>query len=321
MRSFVLLSFFLAAPVWAGSFTLEPVTVTEWKSIFATVEARRTVPARARIGGTVSALDVTEGDRVAASDPIGAVQDEKLDFQIASLQAQIEAAQAQLANAEAELARGQSLVERGVSTAQRLDALRTQVDVVTSQIASLRAERNRVELARSEGTVLAPEAGLVLAVPVAAGEVVMPGEPLALIGSGGFFLRLQVPERHAAALSEGDTIFLGEGEAERTGRIAKIYPQIAGGRVQADIEVEGLDPRFAGERVAARLPVGERIALAVPASAVSHRGGLDFVTVEGPEGAVERVVVPGAPLDLGETPMVEIVSGLEAGETVLTQND
>lgn len=149
----------------------------------------------------------------------------------------------------------------------------------------------------------------------------MPGEPLALIGAGGFFLRLQVPERYAAALVEGDMILLGEGEARRTGRIAKIYPQIAGGRVQADIEVEGLDPRFTGERVAARFPVGERTALAVPVSAVSHRGGLDFVIVEGPEGAVERVVVPGNLLDLGETPMVEIVSGLEAGETVLTRDD
>lgn len=321
MRGLVILLTLLAAPASAGSLTLEPVNVTEWKSVFATIAPRRTVPARARIGGTVASLDVTEGDRVAASDPIGLVQDEKLDFQIAALEAQIEATQAQLANAEAELERGESLVERGVSTAQRLDALRTQVEVVTSQIASLRAERDRVDLARSEGLVEAPAAGLVLSVPVAAGEVVMPGEPLAVIGSGGFFLRLQVPERHAAQLSEGDAILLGEGDAGRTGRIAKIYPQIEGGRVQADIEVEGLEPRFAGERVAVRLPVGGRTALAVPASAVTTRGGLDFVTVQGMDGPVERVVVPGGRVEVDGESLLEIVSGLTPGETVLTQDD
>lgn len=321
VRPFITILMLLATPAAAGTLTVEPVTVTEWKSVFATIAPRRTVPARARIGGTVASLDVTEGDQVLASDPVGLVKDEKLDFQIASLEAQIEAAEAQLVNAEAELQRGESLVERGVSTAQRLDALRTQVEVVTSQIASLRAERDRVELARNEGQVEAPAAGLVLSVPVASGEVVMPGEPLAIIGAGGFFLRLQVPERHATALTEGDTILLGEGDGARTGRIAKIYPQIEGGRVQADIDVEGLEPRFAGERVAVRLPVGGRSALVVPASALTNRGGLDFVTVEGPDGAVERVVVPGGPVNVGEEPMVEIVSGLEPGETVLTQDD
>lgn len=321
MRAAVLLLAVLAAPAAAGSLMLEPVTVTEWKSVYATVEARRTVPARARIGGTVASIAVTEGDRVAAADPIGEVRDEKLDFQIASLEAQIKAAEAQLENASAELSRGEALVERGVSTAQRLDALRTQVEVATNQIVSLKAERDRVEQARSEGAVLAPEAGLVLSVPVASGEVLSPGEPLALIGSGGFFLRLQVPERYADTLREGDMIFLGDSMSDRGGMIAKVYPQIEGGRVQADIEVEGLDPRFTGERVAVRLPVGERDVLVVPASAVVHRGGLDFVMVDGSGGAVERVVVPGGPLETGDQPMVEIVSGLAAGETVLTRDD
>ncbi|MCG6885530.1 MAG: efflux RND transporter periplasmic adaptor subunit [Silicimonas sp.] len=321
MRALVALLLVFAVPASAESLRLEKTTITEWKSVFATIAPRRLVSARARIGGTVSRLDVTEGDQVAASDPIGLVLDEKLDFQIAAIDAQIEAANAQLANAETELKRGESLVERGVSTAQRLDALRTQVDVATSQIASLRAERDRAELARSEGAVEAPAAGLVLSVPAASGEVVMPGEALAMIGAGGFFLRLQVPERYAAVLSQGDTIMFAAGETERSGRIAKIYPQIEGGRVQADIDVDGLEPRFAGERVAVRLPVGQREALLVPVSAVLHRSSLDFVMIEGAEGVVERVVVRGGIVDTGAEPMVEIVSGLAPGETVLTRDD
>lgn len=319
MRSVVLALVLLAGPAAAETLLVAPVTVTEWKSVYATVEPRHTIPARARIGGTLNALAVSEGDRVAANAEVGLIEDDKLEFQLASLKAQIEAAEAQLENARAELTRGEALVQRGVSTAQRLDALRTQVDVVDGQLRSLTAERDRVIQTKSEGAVLAPADGLILTVPVTTGEVVMAGETVATVGTGGFFLRLQVPERYGAVLNQGDTIGIGEGNEARPGKLAKVYPQISGGRVQADIEVEGLDPRFVGARMPVRLPVGTRPAIAVPAAAVTHRGGLDFVTVEGAAGPVERVVVPGGPVEDGR--LIEIVSGLDAGEKVVLGND
>jgi membrane fusion protein, multidrug efflux system len=305
----------LAAPARAATLDLAPVEVTEWKSVYATVEARRVVPARARIGGTVTALAMTEGDSVAAGAELGRVTDDKLDFQLASLQAQIAASEAQLANAQAESARVDALVAKGIQSAQQLDAMRTRVDVVEGQLLALRADRDRVTQTQAEGAVLAPAEGVVLTVPVSAGEVVLPGEPLATIGSGGFFLRLQVPERYGEALREGNLIGIGEGD--KNGRLAKIYPQIEGGRVQADIEVDGLESRFVGARIAVRLPVGSRMALAVPAAALTHRGGLDFVTVETAGGQVERVVVPGGPVEVGGENLIEIVSGLAAGARVV----
>ncbi len=314
-----LLAFFIlicATPAAAETIELRPVPVTEWKSVYATVEARRTVPARARIGGTLAEIGVSEGDTVAAGDAIGRVSDDKLEFQLAALDAQIAAAEAQLRNAEAELTRGETLVERGVSTAQRLDALRTQVDVAKGQILSLEAERSRVTQTQAEGTLLAPAGGEVLTVPVAAGQVILPGEPVAMIGTGGFFLRLQLPERYAGGLVEGAEIAIGD-EA-MPGRLAKIYPQIEGGRVQADIEVEDIDARFAGARVPVRLPVGEREALAVPEAALEHRGGLDFIIVMVGEAEQERSVIRGEPITGADgAALVEIVSGISAGEAVV----
>lgn len=316
MRTAFLLALALATPAVGETLVVAPSPVTEWKSVYATVEARRTVPARARIGGTIAALDLTEGQSVSAGAIIGRVEDEKLDFQLAAVEAQITAARAQLENAQAELTRGEALVERGVSTAQRLDALRTQVDVVGGQILALDAERDRIVRTRTEGNLLAPSDGLVVAVPVSEGEVVMPGEAVASIGTGGFFLRLQVPERYADDLREGDTIVIESAEAAR-GRLAKVYPLIEGGRVQADVEVEGLDPRFVGGRIAVRLPVGERLALAVPQAALSHRGGLDFLQVVTDGAARERVVLPGEVLTGTEPLLVEIVSGLTEGDEVV----
>jgi hypothetical protein len=56
----------------------------------------------------------------------------------------------------------------------------------------------------------------------------------------------------------------------------------------------------------------------LPATALTTRHGTDFVRVEAASGPVERAVVPGlqahGPAD---KPMLEILSGLAAGETVL----
>ncbi len=70
-----------------------------------------------------------------------------------------------------------------------------------------------------------------------------------------------------------------------------------------------------------RLPVGERMAILVPQAALSRTGGLDFVTVEGPEGAVRRVVVPGAVVRRDGAEMREILSGLQPGDIVVTGNE
>lgn len=318
MRASLLLTCLLAAaPAGAETLALSATTVTEWKSVYGTVEARETVPARARIGGIVQSLSVTEGDTVTAGQEIAVVHDDKIAFQIAAYDAQIEALQAQLSTAQTDLERGQALVERGVITAQRLDQLRTSVDVLSGQITTIKAQRSIAEQQGAEGRVLAPGDGLVLTVPVTPGAVVMPGEPVATIGGGGVFLRLAVPERHAFALKEGAEIRITAQGTAAAGRIAKLYPQIANGRVVADVEVEGLETAFVNARVLVSLPVGERTALLVPRAAVTTRAGLDFVRVAEAGGEVERAVVLGEPVMQDGTDFVEVLSGLAAGDEVV----
>ncbi len=314
LSAMTLMAIILGSAAMADSVTVEPVAITEWKAVYGRVEARDRIPARARLGGTLVSLVVAEGDVVAQGDVLAEIVDEKLGFQLSALDAQNGALQAQLANAQAELARGEELLAQGVTTAQRLDALRTQVDVVTGQIATLAAQRQVVAQQAAEGAVLAPVAGRVLDVPVAQGAVVMPGEAVAQLGGGGIFLRLAVPERHAADLTEGDAIEIEGPEGTVTGRLAKVYPLIENGRVVADVEVEGLTDRFVDARVLVRLPVGEREALLVPEAALVTRGGLDFVAVE---GAGLRTVVPGARVTVAGAAMVEVLTGLTAGDAVL----
>lgn len=317
MRLLFSLLFTLAgSTALAGTITVEPVPVTEWKAVYGRIEARNVVPARARIGGTVVELLVTEGDTVAAGETIASVSDEKLAFQVAAIDAQLSALKAQLDRAETELARGQSLTQRGVATAQRLDQLRTDVDVTRNQIAATEAQKSVVLQQQAEGDVLAPLSGRVLATPVTKGGVVMGGEPVATIGGGGFYLRLAVPERHARALDEGAAIRVTTDAGEVAGRLAKVYPRIENGRVIADVEADALDTAFVDARVLVELPVGERQAILVPAAAVANRYGVDFVRAGDGAATSERAVVVGERIERGGAALVEIVSGLAAGETV-----
>lgn len=301
----------------AETLLLAPQDIPQWKAVYGRVEARDLVPARARIGGTVVELSVSEGDSVAAGTQIALVRDDKISFQIAAIDAQLRAHEAQLDRAQAELTRGRSLVERGVSTAQRLEQLETDVSVTQNQIAAAQAQRDVALQQAEEGEVLAPVDGRVLTVPVTRDAVIMGGEPVATIAGGGFFLRLAIPERHAPDLREGAELQITSNGTVMPGRLAKLYPQIENGRVIADVEVEGLDASFVDARVLVRVPVGVRQALLVPQAALSSHSGLDFVRIRQGDTEVERAVVPGEVLELDGAALVEILTGLHAGDTVL----
>lgn len=322
MKSFVLplalATLVLPGAVLAGNFTVTPTEVIDWKTVYGQIEARNSIPARARLGGTLTELSVTEGDLVQAGQPLGKIVDEKISFQLSAYDAQIAALESQLANAQADLTRGESLKARGVMTVQAYDALQTQVNVYMSQIEAQKASRAVTEQQGAEGEVLAPISGRVLEVPVAKGAVVMAGESVATVGGGGFFLRVSVPERFASSLSAGDPITMEGATGVVEGKIAKVYPLIEGGRVNADVEVPDLNSNFVGERVLVKLPLARREAVLVPAAVVVTRSGLDFVRITGAEGPVERAVVPGPHRVVDGADMVEIISGLTGGEEVVT---
>ena len=315
----VLLAAFIAVsgPAFAETIKVEPQQIVEWKAVYGRVEARDTIAARARIGGIVVELSVSEGDEVKAGQKIATIRDDKIAFQIDALDAQIASFQAQLATARDELERGKALVAKGVTTAQRLDQLKTLVDVAQSQMDATKAQRSVVVLQGAEGEVLAPGDGRILTVPVTKNAVIMAGEPVATIGGGGFFLRLAIPERHASLLKKDAAIRIASDKGEATGRLAKIYPQLENGRVIADVEVDRLDTAYVNARVLVEVPVGERKAIVVPVSAVATSSGIDFVTVaaDGKESA--RAVVTGEKSIVDGKPMIEILTGLTSGDMVV----
>lgn len=302
-----------AVPAAAGEVVVQPMQIAETKALFGRVESRFVVPARSRIGGTLTALNVTEGSEAKAGQVIARISDTKLESQLAAADARIASARSQLENAETELKRNEELLAKGATTTQRVDQVRTTVEVARNAVAEAEAARDVTATLIADGDVLAPADGRVLSVPLRLGAVVMPGEPVATITGGGVFLRLAIPERHAAELMVGAAVSVGEGQ----GAIEKVYPQIEQGRVIVDVAVDGLSDTFIGQRVLVQVPVETRQVLAVPDAAIEQRSGLDLVRIKTGGAEVEVTVIPGAEVDGPDGPLREILTGLRAGDTVI----
>lgn len=292
-------------------------TVNDRKAVIATVEPVHELSARSRISGTISVVNVKEGDKVKAGDKIAVVGDEKLALQMRAVQARIEAQQAERTQAKIEFDRATTLRKTGAGSQAKLDQAKTRLDVAIRNLQALQSDRQVIEQQSIEGAVLAPSDGRILSVPLHEGSVVMAGDNVATMATDNYILRLQLPERHARFLKRGDDILVGsrgmketENTEVRPGKVVTVYPQIENGRVIADVAVEGLGDYFVGERTRVFVATGERQALVLPEKFIYRRFGVSYVRLKSGEDVVVQV---GQPVDGG----IEILSGLRVGDVAV----
>lgn len=315
---------FAAVPAVAGEITVSTTRVDDAKEVLATVESVRVPQARARIGGTVESLGVAEGDRVKKGDVLATIVDPKHRLQLAAFDARIAALDAKLSQIQTDLERARQLRLTGAVPQSRLDDAETQLAVTRAEIAAARADKASVESMVVEGRVVAPDDGRILEVRAVAGQVVMPGEPVATMATSAYVLKLRLPERHARFMHEGDKVLVagrgldvGRTGDLREGRITRVYPQLDQGRVVADAEAAGIGDFFVGERVRVLVSTGTRDTIVLPDAAVVRRAGLTFVRLAG-RGEVPVQIGRVLPATGSEPARIEILTGLSAGDRVVT---
>lgn len=287
------------------------------KPASAVVASRDIAEARARIPGTLTQLNVREGDMVRQGQVIGVVTDDRVGLETAAYGAQVAAAEAEAARARADLARIQTLFDKEIYAQARLDQALAASRAADAQVRAARALRSASAETGAQGRILAPASGRVLTADVPVGSVVGGGQSIATITAGPLVLRLELPEAQGRNLRVGQVVTLSGDDLPGVtgGVIAQVYPASTAGRTTADIAVDGLASDRVGQRVVVGVPVGQRRALVLPRRFVATRYGIDFVRTVDRSGRVSE-----APVQLGGPvggDRVEVLSGLNAGDIVL----
>ena len=212
------------------------------------------------------------------------------------------------------------VLRRGVATDERLQS---------SQLAQLRASAASLQtslgIARSSLDALnlrAPVSGSLSAFSIQLGESLQKGARLGQIDSPGRNkLVAGIDEFYLSRVVVGQAALLEQAGKTYALKIAKIYPQVRSGQFEVDLIFAGPEPSGIqrGQTLQAKLTLGDaQKARLLPAGSFTSDTGGSWVFVVAPDGksATRRDVQLGRK----NPEFVEILSGLEPGETVLTSS-
>lgn len=215
--------------------------------------------------------------------------------------------------AKAELASRESMVA----------AAEERVKQVEAKISQAKAQTGRADVLLSYTRVLAPESGIVAERSVDAGSAIFPGSPLITIDTVGKPQVLgSLPVEQAANLRNGLECRLRSSASAppMQGRVVEIVPRSDPATHSVEFKVdlaEGASVMH-GEFMKLEIPAGTRDALLIGRNAVVREGQLEGIFVVD-EGRIARFrLVKTAPYD---SEKLEILSGIESGETIITQSD
>jgi len=261
----------------------------------------------------------------------------------------LEEAQAALRSAEADheyaaatAARYRQLMDRGLIAAQDHEQTETRrkstaaaVEQGRAHILSLKAREEQMrqhivyaqaqlrtsEVTLSDTRIAAPSTGVVVSRRVEPGNLAVPGQPLLVLDDPRRYqLEVEVGESAMGWVRVGQSVSvtLDSIGLAMNGRVAEIVPAADPGSRSVTVKLElppqpGLRSGLFGR---ASFPAAERPVLLLPAAAVVERGQLTGVyVVDGQNVARLRLVTAGP----RRGDRVEILSGLNAGERIVTQ--
>lgn len=279
-----------------------------------------------RASGVVTKVLHVEGDFVNKGDVLaeiesGALADAHADLRIAS-------AKRHAASLDAE--RERMLLERGLTTAREEERAQS---ALAQQKALETAARERVAAlgggrVRDTGIsqLRAPVAGVVAERALAPGQSVTPGLVAFRVGDvDRLWVLLRVFERHVGLVKEGDAVEIhpmSDGETVVPGKVTHVGAVLDPATRTTDVRVAVEDGKRIlrpGQAVNATIQASgpERVALAVPASAITYVDGKPTVFVAESE---TRFSPRAVELGLDSGAQVEITEGLRQNERVVSKN-
>lgn len=299
------------------------------------VEAVRQTVLAAQVAGAVVALDVRVGDAVKAGQVLARIDARAADQNTAASDAQVMAARASLDMATKDLERQKQLFQKSYISQGALERAESQFKSTQAQVAAQLAQAGATRTQSGFFVVKAPYAGIVSEVPVALGDMAMPGRALvSMYDPTSLRVTVSVPQSAALGLKKDAAvrIQLPGLPADRewvTPSRTVVLPTVDAGThtVQLRLELPPLAPPArgtAGEPVSVLAPglfarawlpsaVGGPARLNVPARAVVRHSEMTGLYVVGADG---RPMLRQVRLGPVQGDSVEILSGVSAGERI-----
>jgi RND family efflux transporter MFP subunit len=315
--------------------TVEITAVPQLFEAAGTVRARTISRVAARVMGPVTTIAAEAGDRVKKGQILARIDDRDASARTRAAEAALDEARRALDSArehlrlaETTLTRFTALHEERALSTQELDSAVTRRNVAQAEVARLESMTARFEASLGEARVYlgftrvtAPVSGVVSERNVDEGSMATPGMPLFTVeDTSAYRLEVPVDERYRSAVTEEAEASVEVPSLGRTlaGTVDEIVPAVdpATRTFLVKIAVEG-NGLTSGLYARARLVVGQAEALLVPASALVARGQLTGIFVVGEDRIISyRLVRVG---QSHADRMVEILSGLRPGETIVVE--
>ena len=280
------------------------------------IEAVNQGTVSAQTSGRVAELPFDVNDFVDAGAIIMRFTDTEQRALLNGAEAALAEARAQLANAETEFERGEKMIANNTIAQSRFDQLKAERD---SAGARLQAAVAGVETAKEQleyTVVRAPYAGIVSERHVELGELVSPGQPLISgLSLQSLRVNVDVPQSMFRAVHTIGKAFVYIDSDRIEAESLTFFPVADSGsntfRVRVNLP-DGAATLFPGMFVKVGFVVGETRRLLVPVDAIVRRSELSGVYVTDGERVALRQVRLGRAYDGS----VEVLSGLDAGETI-----
>lgn len=289
------------------------------------VEAVRQSDIAAQVPGRITALRVKAGDTVKAGQLLARIDERIARQQTLTGRSQVAALSAQLDAASKEYRRQQHLFQQGFLSQAALDRAESEFKATQAQTKAQMAQVDASIVQTGLHMLTAPYAGIIAAVNVEIGDMVLPGKPLITIyDPKALRVTVNVPQTRIAALRHEAAVIEipAAPPAQASLRLAEmtILPtadpvsQMVQVRFAMPLKIGGVTP---GMFARARLPLadkGQGRRLFVPEQAVFRRSELSAVYVLDKAGKpLLRLVRSGRAAD----GRIEILTGLEPGEKVV----
>lgn len=318
------------APVRVAEVEIRPVS--QQHTATGTVSSPRSAMLSTAASGLVDALLVDEGDRVSRGDLLLKLDSEIAELTLARLRAAVQQQRTALEDAQRRLAEAEKVGPGGGIAQTLIDSLGAEVQGTQAALAAAEAEANEQRARVERHRLLAPFDGVITQRITELGEWVDPGSGLLeLVATTGLRFEFRVAQRFLNVITRDTPVVVSLDslpDARMSARVDAIVPVSDPGSRTFLVRLV-VDNPAEQELVAPGMSVSARFSMATGRSGVTvsrdallrYSDGRNTVWVIEDSDARpivrERIVQTGLEFD----GLVEVTSGLEAGEHVVIEGN